>query len=193
MRAGRADRPEAGPAYVCSLRGNHDTRRAGGAYHGAFAFPPSLAPLFSSAGIFCQSNLTRACQMKTPRRGYAWGLLPLIRPIRARGDIGGWYAPELRWRLAARHGDLLSRFGAAALHLGMPRPAGPARDGHSSHCLIYSPFIELAALSLAIFEVEPWRLTKDDRRRGAVPAKIGASGWISAPKRKKGASGKDGQ
>ena len=158
MRAGRADRPEAGPAYVCSLRGNHDTRRAGGAYHGAFAFPPSLAPLFSSAGIFCQSNLTRACQMKTPRRGYAWGLLPLIRPIRARGDIGGWYAPELRWRLAARHGDLLSRFGAAALHLGMPRPAGPARDGHSSHCLIYSLFIDRPASPAGPLRVMTWQL-----------------------------------
>jgi hypothetical protein len=78
--------------------------------------------------------LARRLQNKTPRRGYAWGFLPLIRPIRARGDIGGWYAPELRSRLAARHGGLPSRFGATALHLGMRLfcRAGPRLPGASS-------------------------------------------------------------
>jgi hypothetical protein len=40
----------------------------GGADYWGFAFPPSLAPLFSSAGLFCLSKLTRDCQRITPRR-----------------------------------------------------------------------------------------------------------------------------
>jgi hypothetical protein len=40
----------------------------GRADYWGFAFPPSLAPPFSLAGLFCLSKLTRDCQRTTSRR-----------------------------------------------------------------------------------------------------------------------------